>query len=98
MSDEPTRLSFGIERVARHLGLGPVDLIQQVIDVWPDVAGTLAEVSEPMVIRDGQLAVSTKDPTVAEALRWRSTTLLTKLSEVLGTSAVITSIEVRLRR
>lgn len=98
MGDEPTRLSHGIDRVARHLGLGSVDMIQAVIDVWPDVAGTLAEVSEPTVIRNGQLGVSTTDPTVAEALRWRSATLLTKLSEVLSTSTEITSIEVRLRR
>ena len=98
MSDEPTRLGHGIERVARHLGLGPVALIQQVLEVWPEVAGTLGEVSEPTVIRDGQLVVSTTDPTVAEALRWRSTTLLTRLAERLSTSGVVTSIEVRLRR
>ena len=98
MSDEPTRLSDGIDRVARHLGLGPADLIQQVVDVWPEVAGALAEVSEPMVVRDGQLVISTTDPAVAEALRWRSTTLLTKLSEMLNNTAAITSMEVRLRR
>ena len=98
MDDEPTSIGDGLARVARHLGMGSVSVLQQVIAVWPDVAGALAEHSEPTVIRDGRLVVVTGDPAVAEALRWRAATLVGAVVDRVGPGAGITSIEVRVSR
>lgn len=98
MGDDPTPLSHSLDRVARHLGMATPSILDRVVEVWPEVAGVLASHATPVAIHHRNLLITTADPALIEAIRWRGTTIVEQLSARLGTGDEITGIEVRQSR
>jgi predicted nucleic acid-binding Zn ribbon protein len=94
---QPEAMSTSLERVLRSLGGPAVDVVQQVFEEWPRLAGPeLGAVTTPEALRDGRLVVAVADPAWAAEVGFRRASLLDRLAGELG-EGVVTAVEVRVR-
>ena len=72
--DEPTvgiPLRQAMDRYMRHLKSAPVDTLTGLHQRWSEIVGPqLSDVSRPVSLVDGVLAISCDDPTWAAQLKW----------------------------
>jgi hypothetical protein len=95
--DEPRPLGEGVDHVLAELGAPSADTIAAVVGEWAGLVGeTLAARTEPRSIEHGRLLVHTRDPAVAEQLRWSERRILDRLDDLVG-GGVVDRVEVRVR-
>lgn len=90
-------LRASLDRVLRSLG-GSSDSMVVLSQRWDEVAGpALAARSGPAGLSDGILTVLVTEPAFVSEVRFSSASIVAGAARVLG-SAVVTGVEVRVRR
>jgi hypothetical protein len=90
-------MADSVDRWRRQLGLAAPSTMARITAVWSEVMGPLALEVEPRALVDGTLRTVVRDPAVAEAVRWRASTVVDEIAGRLG-PGLVTRVEVRVQR
>jgi predicted nucleic acid-binding Zn ribbon protein len=91
----PRPVSDGLEQLARRLGAPSAASLGAVFAHWEETVGeAIAAHARPVSLNDGVLVVAVDEPGWATQLRYLSTDLIRRLSDVAG-DGVVGRIEVR---
>jgi predicted nucleic acid-binding Zn ribbon protein len=95
---DPAPLAEVLDRLVRSLRGSPASAQVGVMGRWEEaVGGAVAAHARPVSLDRGELVVEVDDPAWATQLRFLEHTVLGRLSELVGPSAV-TAVVVRVRR
>lgn len=91
----PRAVKHGLEHLARRLGAPTATALGAVFSQWEHAVGpAVAAHARPLSLNDGVLVVAVDQPGWATQLRYLSSDLITRLSEVAG-DGVVTRIDIR---
>ena len=86
---DPAPLRDGLERLFKHLGGPPLDVITELADRWPEIVGpALAGPTRPLELVDGILAVSCDDAAWASQIGWMEAQIKERFSAVFPNVAI----------
>ena len=74
-----------VQLIASSLGLPPIDLLEELRDRWPELAGRRwGSRASPIVVRHGELMVAAVDRRIVRWLRHDTERLIERLAEHFG--------------
>lgn len=91
----PRAVKDGLEHLARRLGAPTATALGAVFSQWEDAVGpAVAAHARPLSLNEGVLVVAVDQPGWATQLRYLSSDLIARISDVAG-DGVVTRIDVR---
>jgi predicted nucleic acid-binding Zn ribbon protein len=93
--DHPHELARSLDDIARSIGAPPAEALSVVFSRWEEVVGpAVAAHSHPVSLLRSTLVVSVDHPAWATQLRYLGSTILARITEVVG-HEVASRLEVR---
>ena len=95
---DPVPLRASLERALAKIGAPRADVLQQVIESWDRLVGSvLAAQSRPLRMRGTVLVVAVTDAVFGAEIRWQESTLVAEIATLTGATDAVTRVDTVVR-